>query len=200
MRANSLYAAAALLLAACGSDPQDNTAGAEADAEAVAAANQPSANEDSAETMPPDELQPVDNAARPTPGGGSASDEMAWNFSNTAAGPKIAYGVPQTDNVRLMLRCPESGQALLSFIRPADIAEGRPDTLSIASGNARRSVTIETEQGPLGTTVKAQAPLSSGPLQQFRSGSGLEVRWGEETISVPAASEAPVRRFFEACA
>lgn len=198
MRPIALSTAAALLLAACAPDQQENAA--EADAGPVAEPGEPAANEVATDGNAADELQPVDNSARPMPPNGMAGgDEMSWNFSRSAAGAKIAYGVPQTDNVRLMLRCPESGEALLSFIRPADIAEDRPDTLSIASGSARRSLTIETQQGPLGTSVLAQAPLSAAPLQQFRSGNELEVRWGDETISVPGAPDGPVRQFFDAC-
>lgn len=166
---------------------------------------QPSADRAPAEKeASADALQPVDDPARSDASNGGFNgatdgDGMSWNFSRTARGPRIAYGVPQTDNVRLMLRCPERSRALLSFIRPDEFAEGKPDMLAIASGNSRRSLTIETEQGPLGTSVEAEAPLSAGPLQQFRSGSELEVRWGDETIRVPGSAQGPVRQFFEAC-
>lgn len=203
MRLREFVTAAALLLAACGSDQQETTA--EAGAADGAADDAVSAEEAAAvEHNAADRLQPVDNAAQTGPAngapGGQASDDssMEWNFSRAAGQPKLAFGVPQTDNVRLILRCPESGQALLSFLRRTD-AEDRPGTLAIASGGAQRTLNIETEQGPLGTTVRADVPLSAAPLQQFRSGKGLEVRWGEETINVPGAADGPVRQFFDAC-
>lgn len=188
----------AFWLAACDTDRQENAA--QTQANSVATPNEVSPDDAEADAATADELQPVDNSARPTPpNGGAASGDMAWTFSRGAAGPRMAYGVPQTDNVRLMLRCPETGLALLSFILPPGMAENLPDTLSIISGSARRSLTIETQQGPLGTSVEAHAPLSAAPLQQFRSGNEMEVRWGDEIIELPAAPEGPVRQFFEGC-
>lgn len=191
MRSIALYASATLLLlAACGQETPDGAAD-----RAAPVANQPRSSEGAADEA----LQPVDNQARPAASGEGGEAEMAWTFTSTGEGPKIAYGEPQTDNVRLMLRCPDSGEALLSFIRPAEEVEDRPDTLVIASAGSSRSLTIEMNQGQLGTSVEAQAPLKSGALQQFHSGNELELRWGEETFRVPGAVDGPVRQFFETC-
>lgn len=188
-----------LALAACGS-AEENGSG-----EAEVAQHESGTENGAAGEADLNQVQPVDDPSRPTPAGGGAdgqsagNSEMSWSFSRTGPGPKLAYGVPQTDNVRLMLRCPETGEALLSFLRSDQQAQNRPGTLIVAAGNAQRTLTIETQQGPLGTTVEAEIPVSSGPLEEFRSGKEMEVRWGDTEIRVPGASNGPVRQFFETC-
>lgn len=197
MRLMILASAAALAVAACGTDEQQN------DAQAPAA--EPAAGERAAAGNDVEQVQPVDDPAKADPADGSsaaasgAETGMAWVFSRAAGRPKLAYGVPQTDNVRLMLRCPEPGEALISFIRPDEVAEDKPGTLTIASANAQRTLTVQTQRGPLGVSVEAEAPTSAAPLQQFRTGQNLQVRWGEETVRVPGEEGDPVRQFFEAC-
>lgn len=125
------------------------------------------------------------------------SDEMAWNFSRTAAGPKLVYGEPQTDNVRLLLRC-AGNQVSLNFMRPADVVATRPERLVIASAGEQRTTNVSTEDTQLGPiSVSATAPIASAPISAFRSGNPLEVRWGDETIRVPGTNQA--EQFFAAC-
>lgn len=196
-----IVAVAALGVAACGGAEENGSTEATEAQHRVGSGN---AAEAPLGNAAGNQVQPVDDPSRPPAPNGGADDsaenpDMAWSFSRAGPGSKLAYGVPQTDNVRLMLRCPESGAVLLSFLRPSEQVQDRPGTLVLASGNAQRTLTIETQQGPLGTSVEADLPLSSGPLQQFRSGEELEVRWGDSTIRAPADSDRPVRQFFEAC-
>lgn len=196
-RIKSCAIPAALLLAACGSQEQGSSGAEDAAAGNRMPVAEQAANEDTADSQ----LQPVDNAARPDqPNMNPDSENMEWSFSREGGTPRLAFGEPQADNVRLTLSCREDGAVLVSFTRPEEFAEGKPDLLSIVSGNARRSMTIETEHGQLGTSVQAAAPLSAAPLEQFRSGQELEVHWGDSTIHVPGAEDGPVRQFFEACA
>jgi hypothetical protein len=197
----SIAAVAAVTLFGCGSADETGSTEATEAQHQVGSGNAAEAAQGNASG---NQVQPVDDSSRPTaPNGGiadSAADaDMSWAFSRAGPEPKLAYGVPQTDNVRLMLRCPAAGEVLLSFLRPNQEVQNRPGTLVLASGNAQRTLTIETQQGPLGTSVEAELPLSSGPLQEFRSGEELEVRWGDSTIAVPGDSDRPVRQFFEAC-
>lgn len=129
--------------------------------------------------------------------GGGGDDEMRWLFARTAAGPKLSYGEPQTDNVRLLLRC--SGDELsVNFIRPADVVSSRPDQLTIASGGMQWTANVSAEESQIGgMSISATAPLSSAPITAFASGRPLEVRWGEETIRVPGTDQA--RQFLSAC-
>lgn len=122
---------------------------------------------------------------------------MRWNFARTARGPKLTYGEPATDNVRLTLRCDGSERVELSFMRPSSAADGNSMTLS--SGGAERQLKATVEETQLGPAlVSAVAPISSQPIQSFRSGSGLQVRWRGETISVPPAGEQG-RQLLDAC-
>lgn len=129
--------------------------------------------------------------------GGLGNSEMTWAFSRSAAGPKLTYGEPNTDNIRLMLRC-EGDRVSLNFIRPSDVATRRPDRLTVASGAAQREVRVSAEETELGgTSISASVPASAEPIRAFQSGRPLEVRWGQETIRVPGTDKA--KQFLSAC-
>lgn len=149
-------------------------------------------------------LQPVDNRAQPLssaepsdPSGGE--DGMRWTYAGSSAGARLTFGVPDTDNVRLAMRCDEAGIVALNFTRPMDMVERRPGNLTILSGTGRRTANIEVEETQLGASVAAEAPARSAPFRKFRSGDDLVVRWGEERISVPGRPTEPIDRFFAAC-
>lgn len=132
-------------------------------------------------------------------GNGSDGDAMRWSFHRTAAGPRLTFGEPQTDNVRLMLRCGD-GQVSVHFMRPADMVERRPGQLTIASGGMQWRAEISSEESQLGgMSIRASAPLSSAPITAFRSGQSLEVRWGPETIALPGQQGGAVQQFFNSC-
>lgn len=196
---NAPAAAALMLLAACAPEDTETTS---AEVEEVSAAGLDEDKGAGEHKEPsPNALQPVDNSARAVPPPPDADDEaeMRWTFSRSADRPSLAFGEPRTDNVRLMIRCGRNEEAHLSFIRPAEIVAERPHMMTIASGGATRSLTLETRPGQLGTTVEVQAPLAAAPLQQFRSGRDLRLRWGDEEIRVPGGSDGPVEEFFAAC-
>lgn len=189
-----MITAAALALGACGTDApmNDNAASAE---DTAASSQNPQANTANG-------IQPVDNAVASAPENGAADSEdgdgaMAWRFNRTAAGPKLAYGEPRTDNVRLNLRC-DGGQVTLHFMRPAEVVGRRPDKLTVASGGTQWRTDVSAEESQLGgMSISATAPASSAPMTAFASGRPLEVRWGDETIRVPGTDKA--RQFLSAC-
>lgn len=180
LRASALSCAAiGLVLAGCGAetDPAwgeaSSNVGAEVEAPAPAQRQQPSSSE-------PD-------------------DRMRWHFSRTDRGPKLVYGEPRTDNVRLMLRCPPGGDsAILSFHRPRELVRRRPERLRLASGDAGQTYPVDTGESALGgMTVEIVVPIDSRPLREFGGGHPLSLQWGEETIAVPAAAEGG--RFLRVC-
>ena len=130
-------------------------------------------------------------------------DAMRWNFSRTAAGPKLAYGEPATDNVRLMMRCPPGGDSvILSFQRPEQAMEAQPADLTVEAGaEAYRAPADISDSQIGGMAVSAQAPATAAPLARFRAGSPLTVHWGDVVVSVPAGAEhqAAIAGFFDAC-
>ena len=172
-------AAIGLALAGCGeeTDPSwgeaSSNVGAEVEAPAPAQQQQPSSSE-------PD-------------------DRMRWHFSRTDRGPKLVYGEPRTDNVRLMLRCPPGGDsAILSFHRPSTLVRRRPEELRLASGAAEQTYAVDARESALGgMTVEIVVPVDSGPLREFGDGQPLSLHWGDETIAVPTAAEAG--RFLRVC-
>ena len=123
---------------------------------------------------------------------------MSWIFSDSAGGPKLAYGIPQTDNLRLMLRCAEAGNVRFVFMRPASAS---PITrVTISSGGASSEVEAQSDASQLGgISVETELPVDSGPLIQFRSGHRINVSWTGGEISVPEAGQ-QADRLFEACA
>lgn len=126
-----------------------------------------------------------------------SDNDMVWSFSRTVAGPKLAYGEPQTDNVKLNLRC-DGDRIVLHFMRSAGVVSRRPDQLVIASGGMQWRSGVSAEESQLGgMSISANAPASSAPITAFHSGSPLEIRWGEERILVPGTDKA--KEFLSAC-
>lgn len=179
---------AALLLAGCSGAPEDapstNAAAPASDGTEAPTGGEPAnaASGEEATAQPP------------------LDDGMRWHFSRSVEGPKLAFGEPATDNVRLMLRCPPGGDGVvLSFTRPADIVAARPGEATLASGGSEARLDIDSRESALGgRLVEATVGLDSAPVRRFRDGSALTLRWGEERIVVPAGGTEG-RRFFEAC-
>lgn len=173
---------------------------------AIAACAEETPTEAPAE-VPGNELagtEPTAPAPTPEPDSGDGIDgnraqpegePMAWNFATTAAGPKLTYGEPRTDNVRLMLRCAGGDRIAFSFMR-SSAGEG---PMTVRSGGVSETAPATAEQTQLGG-VSVRAELSSGaaPLQRFRGGSSLTVEYAGETRTVPPAGP-EADRFFEAC-
>jgi hypothetical protein len=127
---------------------------------------------------------------------GVVQDGMEWLFATDATGPRLAYGEPGTDNVRLMLRCADRGAIRLSFLRPEGTQSGE---FVLRSEGAERRVYANAEETELGAVnVVAVMPVDARPLQSFRAGSPVDIQWQGEVISLPGAGE-EARRLFEAC-
>lgn len=133
----------------------------------------------------------------------SFEDGMSYHFKQDQGGAALSYGVPDTDNIALSLRCPRKGpegSILIAFNRPARIVAERPGTLVAASGDARQELSIETRSTQLGTNIEVRTSADSAPLVAYRGGAPLEIRYGDEAIRIPAADEqGQIARFFEAC-
>ncbi|HUG46227.1 MAG TPA: hypothetical protein VMK31_06930 [Sphingomicrobium sp.] len=127
---------------------------------------------------------------------GAAEEGMEWSFARDSVGPKLAYGAPDSDNVKLMLRCTGGESLRVSFTRPEG-AEGG-ELLLRSGGEERRVDAIAEASQPGGVIIEATVPMSARPLQNFRTGSTLDVLWQGEVISVPAAVE-EARQLFAAC-
>lgn len=180
--------ASVLALAACADDTATEPAADDAAAppDAVADAGAPAAPAPEPGTEGPPGAAPA-----PPPEG----DAMTWNFAETAAGPKLTYGEPRTDNVRLMLRCAGGERIALSFLR-GSAGEG---PMTVRSGGASETVPAEAEATQLGgVSVRAELAATAPPLERFRGGSALAVEYAGDTRNVPPAGP-EADRFFSAC-
>jgi hypothetical protein len=133
----------------------------------------------------------------------ATSSDMAYFYKQGEEGPALSYGEPDTDNIALSLRCPAGGTGkslLLSFNRPREIVDQRPDTITLAAGTAREDLRIDTRSTQLGTTVEVQTSPDADPIQAFRDGAKLSLLYGDETIGIPATGDhGKIARFFAAC-
>lgn len=148
-------------------------------------------------------VAPVDPTHSPPAPDQAFDDGMAYHFKTGERGPALSYGVPDTDNVALSLRCPQNaanGAVTVSFTRPAGIVKSRPQTLTLSSGDAQQSLAVETRSSQLGTSVVAQTGTDGAVMRAYRDGSPLKVSHGDETIRIPGQDDQDrIAQFFEAC-
>jgi hypothetical protein len=145
-----------------------------------------------AEATQPPTLTPVDRDDMDAAG----EEGMEWSYASDAAGSRLTYGEPNTDNVRLMFRCAEAGTVGLLLPRPEGTQSGE---FVLRSEGAERRVFATAAPTELGlVNVEATVPVDARPLQSFRTGSALDIVWEGEVISIPSAGE-EARQLFEAC-
>jgi len=126
---------------------------------------------------------------------------MAWTLTHTdSEGAKLAYGLPQSDLVLLMLVCrPRSGQVQVSMTAPA----GAGGALEMASQGRRTRLQGRVTPGmsPEAVYVEATAGASEAALEGFARTGDLVVSEGGRRAALPArgAERAAVGRFLAAC-
>lgn len=133
----------------------------------------------------------------PTPAAGG----MAWSLSHTdSEGAKLAYGLPQSDAVLLMMSCrPGSGRVLLSMTAP----EGAAGTLEMTSRRDRTRLQGQVTPGMAEGVVYVEAAIDAEApaLKGFERSGDLVVFEGGRRAALPArgAEQQDVGRFFAAC-
>lgn len=167
--------------------------------------------EQSTESLVPDEGAGVSPsttdqgpANRNSGGDNDFDQDMAYYFSQGERGATLSFGVPQTDNTALNLRCPRGAgdkSVLIYFTRPGRIVAKRPATIDLRAGEAEQQLPIETRETQLGTTVEVETAVSTPVMQQYRTGQPLDVFYGEEKVTIPSrSSDREIQQFFNACA
>ena len=112
----------------------------------------------------------------------------------------LAYGLPNSDDVALMLQCPKgSGRVEVS-----DSARDQGATAIILTADgAKTSVPVRAESGEGGESkiLSGHLPLAAPALQGFRRSGLIEISNGHArySIAVLAAQRAGVERFFKVC-
>lgn len=148
-----------------------------------------------------------------------AQDGRVWTLSNDKALPDVAlvYGVPNSDDVVVALRCPRgTGQITASFPvapRLADRQEndvwvdkiGRPApwpaSVTLASGLA--SATLRGQAGPDdlngGSLLSAEVATRAPVIAAFKKTGVITLSGLGETKSAPPVPLKQVRPFLSAC-
>jgi hypothetical protein len=116
--------------------------------------------------------------------------------------PKLAFGVPDSDVVVLMMTCaPRSGQVEVAYFAGPD---GGGRALELRSGKAVSRLTPDTElpglESPTNDVVMmATAATVTPALARFAKTGELGVAAGRRATALPAASAGQARRFVESC-
>jgi hypothetical protein len=112
----------------------------------------------------------------------------------------LAYGLPNSDVVALMLQCPK-GQGRIEV---SDLARGKPArTLVLSSGGRRTSIPVKLD--PTETdgqrTLSGQTTLADPALAAFRRSGVIQVVQGpvRYTVTASSAERQAVERFFRVC-
>lgn len=126
----------------------------------------------------------------------SSGYEYGLHYLDLGERARLAYGVANSDVVRLMLECDKgSGKVDLS-----DTAAGGA-RLELTSGRHHTAISGVIEPGITAPLVMATASADVPALKAFRRGSALRVGEGENAYEIrPAAEERfSVERFFATC-
>lgn len=132
-------------------------------------------------------------AARTEPHPADASATMAWTLSHEGDLAKLAYGVPNSDHLAVMLTCAPG--AAVSVYGPV-----RPDSPGLMQASAV-AAPIDPLSGEL--LVDTRLPRDDGALAQLASGPGLPVvNELDERSLIPAdaAGRRLARAFLAHCA
>lgn len=139
----------------------------------------------------------------PTPVAASAPAPAAgydWFFNQGDGGLSLAYGVANSDDVRLSLDCREgSGRVDLTVPAP----DGAQPVIHLESGGDTERFAAESEPSMLhdGVYLTAEAAASEPVFQRFRRTGWIAVWEGENRhpYAAHAGSTAGIERFFAAC-
>lgn len=125
---------------------------------------------------------------------------MAWSLHATKSeGAKLAFGLPQSDNVLVMLSCqPGSGEVQVLVNAAAPWA--RP-ALRLASRGEARTYRGEASPSGLGdgTIIEVKARASDPVFASFAQSGDLSVATSGQRAELPRGDRATVRRFVEGC-
>lgn len=123
-----------------------------------------------------------------------------WHFNRHADGAALAYGVAESDDVRLSLQC-ESGTPGLMLYK--DVEDGAEPIIHLESGGETERFPAEAQPSMLsdGVLLSATADPSHPVFQRFRRESWIASWVGDrrEAYAAHAGSEAAVESFFSAC-
>ena len=123
-----------------------------------------------------------------------------WHFNRHADGAALAYGVAESDDVRLSLHCETGTPGLMLY---KDVEEGAAPVIHLESGGETERFPAEAQPSMLsdGVILSATADPSHPVFQRFRRVGWIASWVGDrrEAYAAHAGSEAAVESFFSAC-
>jgi len=125
---------------------------------------------------------------------------FTWNLHMEGPTARLAYGLPYSDNVGLILSCDRASGVVGVY------GQAEPDrpVMTLASGRATSDIKGRVEPDPFtgGYSFEARTPTRLAALDGFVKTGKLSVIGKDRAIVMPAsgAERATVRRFFEHCA
>lgn len=150
-------------------------------------------------------------------GSAQAQDQRVWRLYNGPDQVTLVYGVPDTDDVAQVLMCAPGHRIQAHFTFEHEVAvrldgdrwldaRGRaapwPARLSLASGAAAATLDATTmpDQMNGGSTVSATFAPGGPVMTAFARSGRLRASAYGETVTLPPAPLARVRRFLALCA
>lgn len=136
-------------------------------------------------------------AHQTTPPVASAADGMRW-IEVEGEDPKLAFGLPDSDVVALMMTCaPKSGQVAIAVFGAAG---GKASALNLRSGAASMRLAVQREPSELQDAVIETAAAANTPVMASFARTGeLAVGVGAAPTTLPSAEAGTARRFVESC-
>ena len=144
---------------------------------------------------PPDVAEPADTTPGPAP-----TPDYDWHLNRHQDEAALAYGVAESDDVRLMFYCVEESGRLTMH---KDVEPEAPAVVHLESGGETERFTAESTPSMLGDGVILTADADTGHpvFQRFRRLGWIASWVGErrEPYAAHPGSEASVENFFAAC-
>lgn len=140
----------------------------------------------------------------PAPPGAAATlgPKAGFFFNETDGVATLAYGLPNSDAVTLMLHCDAGKRAI--EITDAGHRDAKPgQMLTLASGHVQSALPVKlaSDEESGGALAVAHASPDLPALDGFRRTGLLSVKMGERqyALAATAGEKAGVARFFSAC-
>ncbi len=130
----------------------------------------------------------------------SFSPDYGLFYNDQGETAALAYGLPNSDDVALMLQCAK-GSARVEL---TDTARDAAVTAIVLTADGRRTsvpVRAETSEAGESKLLTGQLPLAAPALQGFRRSGVIEVSSGRSryAITVGQAQRPGIERFFKVC-
>ncbi|HEY8571863.1 hypothetical protein [Phenylobacterium sp.] len=127
----------------------------------------------------------------------AAVEGMRW-IEVEGDDPKVAFGVPDSDVMVVMMTCaPRSGQVAIAVTAAPD---AKPRAVELRSGQAAQRLAAVTMPSELHDGLVETAAPASGPvLASFARTGELAIGVGASPMLLPAADRQMAGRFVEAC-